>query len=201
MILHRLGLINKNQRGITLIELLIAVGIAGIITGAITMTLFQVYAGNARSSNHMTAVRQVQNAGYWISRDAQMAQVISTEDNPNTPEIEVLILNWMGWEYNCGGSDTCISSYEVRYKYDAVNKKLWRHEEITTTQYDSAGHLVDPQPDDQDSTGHIAEYISEITIPPMAGNKLTVTITASVPDASGAVEQRTNEITPRQSAE
>ncbi len=189
-------LIHKNQRGFTLIELVIAIAITGLVTGGITMTIFQVFSGNTRTSNHMIAVRQVQNAGYWISHDGQMAQVISTEDNPNTPETEVLTLNWAGWEYDCGGSDTCNSSYEVRYTYDAVNKKLWRHEEINTTQYDSNGHLVNPQPDDQDSSTPVADHITSISTS-MADNQLTVTITALVGDA---VEERTYEITPRPSS-
>ena len=77
MILHRLGLIHKNQRGFTLIELIIAIAITGIITGGITMSIFQVFDGNTRSTNHMIAVRQVQNAGYWLSQDAQMAQSVT----------------------------------------------------------------------------------------------------------------------------
>jgi len=74
MIFHRLGLINKNQRGVTLMGIIVAVAITGIIAGAATTTIFQVFSGNTRTSNHMTAVKQVQNAGYWISHDAQMAQ-------------------------------------------------------------------------------------------------------------------------------
>ena len=199
MILHRLGLINKNQRGITIIELLIAVGIAGIITGAITMTLFQVYAGNARSSNHMTAVRQVQNAGYWISRDTQMAQIVSTDDDTGTAEIEVLTLNWAGWEYDCGGSDTCTSSYEVRYTYDAVNEKLWRNQKIITRKYDSDGQLIETivSPAAGWDATPIADFITPIPTVTMASNKLSATITAKVGDAE---EVRTYEITPRPSA-
>jgi len=95
MIFHRLGLFNKNQRGVTLIELIIAIAIAAIITGGITMTIFQVFTGNARSTNHMLAVKQVQNAGYWISRDAQMARlVVPAVDADGFP----LNVTWSEWD-------------------------------------------------------------------------------------------------------
>jgi len=95
MIFHRLGLINKNQRGFTLIEMIIVLAIAGIVIGATTMTIFQVISGSSHTSNHMTAVRQVQSAGYWVSRDTQMAQ-----EDPDivtdsvTGELESITLTW-----------------------------------------------------------------------------------------------------------
>jgi len=88
-------LFHKSQRGFTLVELMLAIAITGVITGGITMTLFQVFDGSARTSNHMTAVRQVQNAGYWVSYHAQMAQDIVTVDDPATPGVtEFLALTW-----------------------------------------------------------------------------------------------------------
>lgn len=86
------GLI-KNQRGFTLIEIILAIAITGIIVGGITMTIFQVFSVNTRSSNHMVAVREVQNAGYWISRDAQMAQ-----EEPDISDDEFLTLTWTDWD-------------------------------------------------------------------------------------------------------
>ena len=94
MTFHRLGLINKKQRGFTLIELLIAIAITSVITGGITTAIFQTFTVNARTSSHMTAVRQVQNAGHWISQDTQMAQEVlpsgGTGFNP-------LTLTWTEW--------------------------------------------------------------------------------------------------------
>jgi len=159
------------------------------------MTIFQVFSGNTRTSNHMIAVRQVQNAGYWISHDGQMAQVVSTNDDTGTAETEVLTLNWAGWEYDCGGSDTCISSYEVRYTYDADSDKLWRHEKITTAKYDANGQFLETT--ESETSTPIADHITPIPTATMADNKLNVTVTASVGDAE---EVRTYEITPRPSA-
>jgi len=86
MKLGRLGLMHKGQGGFTLIELLVAIAISGLITSGLTLTIFQVFGGNARNSSEMTVVRQVQNAGHFISRDTLMAQVM-------TPA-EALIVSW-----------------------------------------------------------------------------------------------------------
>ena len=197
---RRLGLINKNQRGFTMIELMIAIAITGLITTGIAMAISQVFTVNAGSSNHMVAVRQVQNAGYWISHDAQMAQDIDpdpVDDNPADEIIPVLTLAWAGWEYDYGSSDTCINTYAVRYTYDADSFELQRHERITTDRYNSNGQLVETtyNPSAEGwNTSLISQYITSIPTLSMTGNKLSLTITASVGDTT---EERTYEITPR----
>jgi prepilin-type N-terminal cleavage/methylation domain-containing protein len=84
-------LIHKDQRGFTLIELLVVVAITGLITWGITMTIFQVFDINTRSTNRMAAISQLQNANLWVSHDAQMANNVST-----VPEF--LQLTWIDWE-------------------------------------------------------------------------------------------------------
>jgi prepilin-type N-terminal cleavage/methylation domain-containing protein len=99
MTFPRLGLINKNQKGFTLVELMIAIAISSVITGGITMTIFQVIIGSARTNNHMIAVRQAQNAGYWVSHDGQMAQSINIGSDPLGGGFP-LVLTWTDWEGN-----------------------------------------------------------------------------------------------------
>lgn len=70
----RLCSLHKNQRGLTLVELLIAIVLVGIVTAGITMTIGHMFTWTTRTNNHMIAVRQVQSAGYWVSRDFQQSQ-------------------------------------------------------------------------------------------------------------------------------
>lgn len=95
MKLLKTGLLKRGQRGFTLIELALAMAIGGIIAGAITMTIFQIVDSSGRTSNHMTAVRQAQSAGYWVTKDVHMAQVISTEEDEDGLPLEV---SWTEWD-------------------------------------------------------------------------------------------------------
>jgi len=94
MIFHRLGLVNKNQRGFTLIEMIIALVIISLIGGATTTAIFQMLNISNVSTNHMTAVKQVQNAVNWISRDAQMSQIVVPNGDSGFP----LNLTWVEWD-------------------------------------------------------------------------------------------------------
>jgi prepilin-type N-terminal cleavage/methylation domain-containing protein len=76
MIVRRLEF-KQDQRGFTLIELVVALSIASLIIGVIGMTIFSVLIGNAISVSSMTAVREAQHAGVFLSRDAIRAQCIS----------------------------------------------------------------------------------------------------------------------------
>ena len=83
------------EKGYTLIELIIAITIMVLVSGAAGAVIFQILRNIERNNDHITAVRQVQNAGYWISRDAQMAQDVTT-DNLTLPDF--LILSWTEWD-------------------------------------------------------------------------------------------------------
>ena len=89
-------LTHKDQKGFTLIELLIAVAIFAVVAVAANAVIVQIVQSN-RTSSHMVALRQVQQAGYRVSQDALQAQNISVSNvtgNRGFP----LTLNWTAWE-------------------------------------------------------------------------------------------------------
>ncbi|MFC2026577.1 PilW family protein [Chloroflexota bacterium] len=112
--------ISKNQKGFTILEMLIAVAITGLIVGGIALTIIQLFEGHAQSSGEMTALRQVQNTGYHISRDAKMAEIIDTSDDSETPDVtEVLTIMWteiVHWKNEPLGEVDYMISTIIRHK-------------------------------------------------------------------------------------
>ncbi len=87
----------RSEKGYTFIELIIAVTIMVLVSGAASIAIFQTLKGTEANNTHINAVRQVQNAGYWICRDARMAQSVDT-DNLTPPDF--LVFNWREWDDN-----------------------------------------------------------------------------------------------------
>ncbi len=85
----------RGEKGYTLIELAVAVTIMVLVSGAASIAIIQILKGTETNNTHMNAVRQVQNAGYSICRDARMAQSIDT-DNLTAPDF--LVFNWTEWD-------------------------------------------------------------------------------------------------------
>ena len=158
-----------SEQGFTLIELLVAIAIIALIAGAATMATFQVINVTKRSNDHMTVIRQVQNAGYWISHDALMAQSIMFDDPETTEVTEVLILSWTNWDGVLHG-----------VTYDITGDELRRSHSV------DGGTPVETL---------VAQFITSVDAT-LSDNKIKVIITATVADAT---EERTYEVKPRPS--
>jgi len=173
MIFGRLGVIQRDQRGLTLVELLIAILLASAVTSGITMTIFQVFDTSSRTSNHMVAIRQVQHAGKQVSQDLLQAKHIVPENDPDTPEL--LTLTWTDWDDAQHGivytlEDMPSGEFEILWRRHYVNSSL-------------------------DSTTKVAEYIDpyQTSCVPAAG-AFSFTVTANV---GGQSETRVYEVMPR----
>ena len=111
------------------VEVIVVIGIMALVAAAMTMSVFQMTTGTEQSSSYITAVRQVQNAGYWISHDGQMAESVDT-DNLTPPAF--LILKWTDWGYD---SDSIYHSvvYSVENVFEGVGKLRRTHEDSEGT--------------------------------------------------------------------
>jgi prepilin-type N-terminal cleavage/methylation domain-containing protein len=166
-------LVYKNQRGLTLIELLLAIALTGIISATITMGIFQVFDMNTRTSNRLIAVSQVQHAGKMVSRDVLQAQIVTAGPTRGFP----LTLNWT----------VNTTRYGVIYSLEGTDamRTLWvRYFSNATLRYSTkvAEHIVFDQTD-----------VAPLGVLP-PGGVLTFNVTATVGDQT---ETRVYRIDPR----
>jgi prepilin-type N-terminal cleavage/methylation domain-containing protein len=72
-----------NQKGFTLIEVMLAMVITAIIVPALVMSISQMFTSSAASASRMQVVKQVENALHYINRDAEMTwpSEVSTATN------------------------------------------------------------------------------------------------------------------------
>ncbi len=87
----------QRERGFTILELLAVTAIIALVANAALLTTFHVLRNSDRNANQMTATSQVQNAGYWISLDAQKAQSVEAASANET-------VVTVSWDHSEGGT-------------------------------------------------------------------------------------------------
>jgi prepilin-type N-terminal cleavage/methylation domain-containing protein len=160
-------------RGFTLVEMLVALSIAGVLGSGVTMAISQVMTVSISSKNQMNAVKQVENALHYVNRDAQMAYEIEPTEG-HFP----LSLTWNEWEL--GEND--LSGPQHQVTYSIVDNKLERVETVGT---------------DPAVTSTVASYIENTSECTFSDKVLTVTLTAYVGGFKPATETRTLEVRSR----
>jgi len=171
----------RSERGFTFIELLVVTAIVALIAGAASMATFQVFNVSKRSDNHMTVIRQAQNAGYWISRDALMAEEVVT-DNLTLPDF--LILRWTEWDKDKKKPSIYHSvTYSFQDLSDGIGKLIRTHEinGEANVQTLVAEYIYYTPDDPENTTDTEATYNSPL---------LTVQIAASLEEANETREYR-----------
>ena len=151
-------MIQRKEKGFTLIELVIGLAIMSVIIVAMGMTITTLVTNSQGTTERSVVLRQVQNAGYSISHDVQMAENVildGTGGFPLTLDIPV---------------DTDQNNdYIVDYLFDG--NKLKRQV------YDSSYTLI--------KETVVAEYIDvdETTFTDLGSNTYELTVRASTGEA------------------
>ncbi len=139
----------KDQKGFTLIEMLMVVSLVGIIGGVAAMTTTTMMRLVPQSNDHVITQRQVQNAGFWITRDIQMAQVVNTSPEGG---------GFIQMTLNVVGSPDVIVTYELEDMVDGM-KKLMRRTDVGTEMMVAEYIYYNPDEDPDNST-RIMNYLS-----------------------------------------
>lgn len=196
--LSKLLNIGKKQEGFTFIEVIVALAITGLIVGGIALAYIQLVTGHFQSSGEMTALRQVQNTGYHISRDTKMAENIDINDDPETTDItEVFTIFWTEvskWKSEPLGDVDEVISEIIRHKivYTLDDGIIHRIEYYTDKIREDDDDYVYPAGNRIET--RVAQYITEFNFS-MATNILTVTATTG--GFGSQTETRSYEVEPR----
>jgi prepilin-type N-terminal cleavage/methylation domain-containing protein len=125
--------IKGKQRGFTLVELLVAIPIIALIGMAAGAVIIQLMHAN-NITYGISAIRQVQTAGDWVSRDGlQFQEVTSGVASDNVSLGLPFTLKWSYWDADASPPSSSI--HEVTYSLLAMPnggslKQLQRHEVV-----------------------------------------------------------------------
>jgi len=108
-------MINRGQRGFTLVEVLAGAAILGLISAGLGTAIYQTANINAMANSHNVTLRQVETASFWLTRDIQMAQTVEPTGESGFP----LHLAWVEWSG---------STHEVTYSL--ANSSLIRNHSL-----------------------------------------------------------------------
>jgi len=166
------------EDGYSLIGLLVALPILALMTTGMMVTIFQVHSVSSDRTNHMVAVREVQNVGHWITRDGKKAAIIELTQDPD------------GFPLTMSWDDQDDNQHEVVYTLLPDNKLQREHYTNRST---------NPVPD---ATTLVAQFIdpSSTSCDVTANDELVANITAVVNISGGThTETRAYRILPRRS--
>ena len=93
---RRLAYFHKGERGYTLIELILGLTLAGLLATGFTIFSIQTMTVSGTSNNRMQALMQVENAGFWMTRDVQMSRNVTFGNDAGFP----LLLQWRDTDNN-----------------------------------------------------------------------------------------------------
>jgi type II secretory pathway component PulJ len=126
----------SRQRGYGLIETIACLGLTGILaTGACTFVI-QTITESARTDNHMQATMQVENAGYWVSRDVQMAENLTLGEEAGFP----LQLVWVDIDRNV--YQVTYNVTEGRIKRSLIENDEWATQTLIAENINAAPSLT-----------------------------------------------------------
>ena len=81
-----------DQKGITLVETIVAAGIASMLIGVLGSAIFLFTRTTEQGNNELRALHDVQNTGHWLTRDGKMAEATDLVDGAGP--VGNMTMNW-----------------------------------------------------------------------------------------------------------
>ena len=116
---------SANQRGMALIEMLVVVAIAGMFSGLLGTSAYQIMKTTGRGNDELRAAQDVRNAGHWLSLDGRRAQTIDLVDG--APPVNTATLSWTDGDEVTHTSTYSLWGTELQRDYDGTVMVMARH--------------------------------------------------------------------------
>ena len=149
----------RDERGMTLVEILVALAITGLITGILVTVIYQIYQVTGWGNNELVVQHDLQNAATWFNRDvvsASSAHIVSASQMTLTiPYVGSII------------TDT-VYTRVITYTFSITNSTLTR--------------------DSDDSTLIVARHVNSFVPSPtgMVTSAIMITLTSQAGDVTGS---------------
>ena len=132
-------MIGKNsQKGMALVELLVAVAITGLIVGGLGTAIYMIVTATERGNDEATVLHDIRNPSYWISYDAQMTDTTDLVDGD--PGVDSMILEWIDEHGNSHYSSYSLSGTELKRTYDGMTTTVARY--VSSIEFSISGNLL-----------------------------------------------------------
>jgi len=129
---------DQGQGGATLIELVASMSVVMFIAGAAGMSLYQIRDTSNRNNERFTALHEVDNAHYWVAKDARSA--LSTDLVDGGPPVAAMTLSWTDGGGGPHSSSYSLSGTQLRRNYDGAVLTVARH--LSSMQFSLSGQLI-----------------------------------------------------------
>jgi prepilin-type N-terminal cleavage/methylation domain-containing protein len=130
-----------NQKGFTLIEMIISVALIGMLSAVLITAVFQIQNVTEDTTDRTTGNIQVQIAGRWFSRDVKKAA--DTTPGDGAPATDTLTLQWEDQYEDAYVEHTVqyyLSGAELKRDYDGVVTTVARY--ISDVDFSRSGSVV-----------------------------------------------------------
>lgn len=98
-------MIRLNQRGFTIVELLVSIGILAVIAPLMATGMFQILTYTERGRAGFEAQADTRNAAAWMSQDIVMAQAAYLDPSDRPPDCTGAFLGTFTWQDWFGDPD------------------------------------------------------------------------------------------------
>ena len=132
----------RNQSGLTLVEMLVAISIGAVILFGAVIYLYHMTTAADDNEAKSFASLQVQYVGFWINEDAAQARMISLGDTNCSSNGFPLVISWGNSSY----------SEKITYDLSPVAGQAGRANLYRTREVDDGGPIIE-------ETHLVAEHI------------------------------------------